>query len=131
MDETAADPTNVRAGSGSEGEEVGEEAAGTEGRAPQGYQHGSGAGGWSTAQVQQLMESTVMSILNGIGKGNGKGLGKNNESEEASNVLLEERFFRSMEKIEDSIEGGAAGYSTLILRSGESAARLHSLWNGC
>ena len=38
MDETAADPTNVRAGSGSEGEEVGEEAAGTEGRAPQGYQ---------------------------------------------------------------------------------------------
>ena len=51
------------------------------------------------------MKSTVMSILNGMGKGNGKGIGKSNESEEESRVLLEERFFRNMEKFEDSLEG--------------------------
>ena len=74
-------------------------------RAPQGYQHGSGAGGWSTAQVQQLVEATVTSILNGMGKGIGKGFGKGNEVEGESKVLLEERFFRNMDKFEDSLEG--------------------------
>ena len=105
-DPSVVDPVEVKAGSGSDVDGEADNQEKVSGvSAPQGYQHGSGAGGWSTAQVQQLVESTVMSILHGMGKGNGKGLGMSNESEEENMVLLEERFFQNMEKFEDSLEG--------------------------
>ena len=71
------------------GEEAVLEGGSETGRAPQGYQDGSGAGGWSTAQIQSLVETTVVAILSGMGKGAGKGGGKNRAVEEESKVLLE------------------------------------------
>ena len=96
-------------------------------RAPQGYQHGSGAGGWSTAQVQQLVEATVTSILNGMGKGQGKGVGRSNEAEGESKVLLEERFFRNMDKFEDSLEGWSGWVFNLSTQIGGVSRKVAQL----
>ena len=83
----------------------GVENGGGDRRAPQGYQHGSGAGGWSTAEVQRMVEATVAAVLSGMGQGGGKGGGKSSGREDESRVLLEERFFRNLDKFEGSVEG--------------------------
>ena len=98
-----ADPVDVRAGSGSdvdEGAAVG--TGGSEGGAPQGYQHGSGAGGLSTEDLQKVV-AAVAAALSGAGHERGTTFNTGRLGEDENRVLLEEKFFRNMDKFERSV----------------------------
>ena len=102
---TVVDPTEVRAGSGSDvdgGEVPQGDTSGV--AAPQGYQHGSGAGGLSTEDIQKVV-AAVVAVLGGAGHGRGTAFNTGRSGEEDSRVLLEEKFFRNMDKFEGSVEG--------------------------
>ena len=106
MASAAADPVDVKAGSVSDtgGEAVVESSGSEGGEAPQGYQHGSGAGGLSTEDVQKVV-AAVVAVLGGAGHGRGTAFNTGRSGEEDSRVLLEEKFFRNIDKFEGSVEG--------------------------
>ena len=110
---TAADPslvngTEVRAGGSSRDGDLEEEESGNGQReevveAPQGYQHGSGAGGLSTEDLQKVV-AAVAAALSGAGHGRGTTFNTGRMGEDENRVLLEKKFFRNMDKFEEAVE---------------------------
>ena len=97
------DGADVRAGGGSMDEDL-EDRTERQVEAPQGYQHGSGAGGLSTEDIQKVV-AAVAAVLGGTGHGKGTVFNTGRSGGEDNRVLLEEKFFRNMDKFEGSVEG--------------------------
>ena len=114
----AAGGMDIRAGDGSMDEDLEDgsdrhtSARGEEADAPQSYQYGSGAGGWSTEEIQKLVEGTVVAILHSMGKGAGKVLERTVEGRRKAKCCWKKGSFGTWKSSRTHWRGGTDGCST-------------------